>query len=144
MVEQPFSGKVSARDTSEPLSDSRVIVLGTSIFTVTNAEGRYTLRNVPPGNVEVRVLRVGYTEQKRPVTVTAGQAATLDFALDRTLVVLQEVVTTATGEQRRSELGNIDRRRSTSTKKIAASRRSRTWATCSSPRRLACRCFRRT
>jgi TonB-linked SusC/RagA family outer membrane protein len=101
-----ISGKVTARETNEPLSDSRVIVLGTSIFTVTNAEGRYTLRNVPPGNVEVRVLRVGYTEQKRPVTVTTGQTATLDFALDRTLVVLQEVVTTATGDQRRSELGN--------------------------------------
>ncbi len=54
----------------------------------------------------MRVLRVGYVEQKRPVTVTAGQAATLDIQLDRTLVVLQEVVTTATGEQRRSELGN--------------------------------------
>jgi TonB-linked SusC/RagA family outer membrane protein len=111
MAQQPqggatISGKVSARDSNEPLSDSRVIVLGTSIFTVTNAEGRYTLRNVPPGNVEVRVLRVGYTEQKRPVTVTAGQTATLDFQLDRTLVVLQEVVTTATGSQRRSELGN--------------------------------------
>ena len=101
-----IAGKVSARDTNEPLSDSRVMVLGTAIFTVTNAEGRFTLRNVPPGNVEVRVLRVGYTEQKRPVTVTAGQAATLDFQLDRTLVVLQEVVTTATGSQRRSELGN--------------------------------------
>jgi len=101
-----ISGKVSARDTNEPLTDSRVIVLGTSIFTVTNAEGRYTLRSVPPGNVEIRVLRVGYVEQKRSVTVTAGQTTTLDFQLDRTVILLQEVVTTATGSQRRSELGN--------------------------------------
>jgi TonB-linked SusC/RagA family outer membrane protein len=101
-----ITGKVSARDTSEPLSDTRVILVGSSTFAVTNADGRYTLRNVPPGNVEVRVLRVGYVEQKRPVTVTAGQATTLDIQLDRTLIVLQEVVTTATGEQRRSELGN--------------------------------------
>ncbi len=101
-----ITGKVSARDTSEPLSDTRVILVGTSIFAVTNAEGRYTLRNVSPGNVDIRVLRVGYVEQKRPVTVTAGQATTLDIQLERTLVVLQEVVTTATGEQRRSELGN--------------------------------------
>ena len=101
-----IAGRVTARGGTEPLPDTRVIVLGTSIFTVTNAEGRYTLRGVPAGNVEVRVLRVGYVEQKRPVTVTAGQTATLDFQLDRTLVVLQEVVTTATGEQRRSELGN--------------------------------------
>src|SRR5687767_7835802 len=101
-----ISGRVTVRGSPEPLPDSRVILVGTSIFGITNAEGRFTLRNVPPGNVEVRVLRVGYVEQKRPVTVTAGQTATLDFTLDRTLVVLQEVVTTATGEQRRSELGN--------------------------------------
>ena len=100
------TGRVTVRGSPEPLPDTRVIVVGTSIFTLTNAEGRYTLRGVPAGNVEVRVLRVGYVEQKRPVTVTAGQAATLDFELDRTLVVLQEVVTTATGQQRRSELGN--------------------------------------
>src|SRR5215211_3032400 len=101
-----ITGKVSVRGSAEPLPDSRVIVVGTSLFAVTNAEGRFTLRGVPAGNAEVRVLRVGYVEQKRPVTVTAGQAATLDFELDRTLIVLQEVVTTATGQQRRSELGN--------------------------------------
>src|SRR5687768_6774750 len=101
-----ITGRVTVRGSPEPLPDTRVIVVGTSIFTLTNAEGRYTLRGVPAGNVEVRVLRVGYVEQKRPVAVTAGQAATLDFELDRTLVVLQEVVTTATGQQRRSELGN--------------------------------------
>jgi TonB-linked SusC/RagA family outer membrane protein len=101
-----ITGRVTVRGSPEPLPDTRVIVLGTSIFAVTNAEGRFTLRGVPAGNVEVRVLRVGYVEQKRPVTVTAGQSATLNFELDRTLVVLQEVVTTATGEQRRSELGN--------------------------------------
>ena len=101
-----ITGRVTVRGSTEPLPDSRVIVVGTSIFTVTNAEGRFVLRNVPPGNVEVRVLRVGYVEQKRPVTVAANQPATLNFELDRTLVVLQEVVTTATGEQRRSELGN--------------------------------------
>ena len=101
-----ITGRVTVRGSTEPLPDSRVIVVGTSIFTLTNAEGRYTLRGVPAGNVEVRVLRVGYVEQKRPVAVTVGQTATLDFELDRTLVVLQEVVTTATGQQRRSELGN--------------------------------------
>ena len=100
------TGRVSARETNEPLSDSRVIAVGTAVFTTTNAEGRYTLRGLPAGNVEIRILRVGYVEQKRPVTVTAGQSVTLDFALDRTLVVLQEVVTTATGEQRKVELGN--------------------------------------
>lgn len=100
------TGRVTAEDTNEPLSDVRVIVVGTAVFTVTNADGRYTLRGVPAGNSEVRVLRVGYTEMKKPVTVAAGGSATLDFVMGRAIIVLQEVVTTATGDQRRVELGN--------------------------------------
>ena len=107
-AQQPttVTGRVTAAESNEPLSDVRVIVVGTTVFTVTNADGRYTLRGVPAGNPEVRVLRVGYTEQKKRVTVAAGGAATLDFALARAVIVLQEVVTTATGDQRRVELGN--------------------------------------
>ncbi len=101
-----ISGRVTATGTNEPLSEARVMVSGTSIATSTNTEGRYTLRNVPRGVVTVQVLRVGYQEQKKSVTVAAGEAATLDFSLVQAVVQLQEIVTTATGEQRRVELGN--------------------------------------
>ena len=56
--------------TNEPLSDARVMVVNTSLIVPTGADGRYTIRNAPTGNIEVRVLRVGYQEQKKPVTVT--------------------------------------------------------------------------
>ena len=101
-----IAGRVTATGTNEPLSEARVMVSGTSIATSTNAEGRYTLNNVPRGVVTVQVLRVGYQEQKKSVTVAAGEAATLDFSLVQAVVQLQEIVTTATGEQRRVELGN--------------------------------------
>jgi TonB-linked SusC/RagA family outer membrane protein len=100
------TGVVTARESNEPLSDVRVIVLGTTVFTVTNAEGRYTLRGVPVGTHTIRTIRVGFVEQKKPVTVVAGQTATVDFVLEPAVVVLQQVVTTATGTQRRVELGN--------------------------------------
>src|SRR5947208_3533519 len=45
-------------------------------------------------------------EQKRSTRVTDGQVTTLDIAMPTSVVQLQEVVTTATGEQRRVELGN--------------------------------------
>ena len=54
----------------------------------------------------MRVLRVGYQEQKKSATVAPGQSATLDFTLETAIVKLNEIVTTATGEQRRVELGN--------------------------------------
>ncbi|HEU4990221.1 MAG TPA: SusC/RagA family TonB-linked outer membrane protein [Gemmatimonadaceae bacterium] len=100
------TGRVTASGTNEPLSGTRVMLVGTSLATQTSADGRYTLRNVPAGNVEVRVIRVGYTEMKKPVTVTAGETATLDFAMNQAVVQLSEMVTTATGQQRRVEIGN--------------------------------------
>jgi len=101
-----IAGRVTAAGTNEPLTDARVLVLNTSLYAVTNADGRYTIRGVPAGNHDVRVIRVGFQEQKKSIAVTAGAGSTLDFVLSQAVVQLQEIVTTATGEQRRVELGN--------------------------------------
>src|SRR2546423_6903844 len=102
-----ITGRVLAQGNNQPVEEARVVVVGTSIVARTATDGRYTLHNVPAGTAEVRVLRVGYQDQKKPIAVTNGQTLSLDFALIQTVVQLQEVVTTATGElQRRSELGN--------------------------------------
>ncbi len=100
------TGRVTASGTNQPLSGSRVMLVGTSLVTVTTADGRYTLHDVPTGAQQVRVIRVGYQELKKPVTVTSGQAATVDFEMTEAVVQLSEIVTTATGQQRRVELGN--------------------------------------
>ncbi|MEP6619347.1 MAG: carboxypeptidase-like regulatory domain-containing protein, partial [bacterium] len=101
-----LSGTITAQGAGTPLQEARVLVIGTSIFTITSPDGKYTLRKVPVGTAEVRIIRVGYTEQKRSVAIVDGGAATLDVAMPTSVVQLSEVVTTATGEQRRVELGN--------------------------------------
>ena len=75
------TGRVTAVGTSEPLVDARVMVVGTSIGGLTNQDGHYTIRGAPAGVIEVRVIRVGYQEQKKAVTTTAGAIATLDFTM---------------------------------------------------------------
>src|SRR5262249_57645336 len=80
--------------------------VGTSLFGTTGPDGKYKISKVPVGTAELRVLHVGYQEQKKSVRVLEGQTATLDFAMSSTVVQLDEVVTTATGEQRRAEVGN--------------------------------------
>src|SRR5881396_1099682 len=99
-----ISGRVTGTN-GAPLPESRVFVVGTQAVATTNAEGRYTLRTAP-GSFEVRVIRVGYQEQKKPVTVTANGTASLDFSMTAAVVKLTEIVTTATGEQRKVELGH--------------------------------------
>jgi TonB-linked SusC/RagA family outer membrane protein len=101
-----ITGRVTTA-AAQPLAGARVVIVGTSLITATNADGQFTLRNVPTGSqTVVRVLHVGFAEQQRIVPTTAGQTSTVNFALSPVLVSLAEVVTTATGPQRRLELGN--------------------------------------
>jgi TonB-linked SusC/RagA family outer membrane protein len=104
--EGTISGRVTEAGSNRPVADVRIIVVGTSLFATTNGDGRYTIRNVPAGTANVRVLRVGFAEMRRPVTVAAGETVTTDFVLQEVAVRLQEVVTTATGEATRAELGH--------------------------------------
>jgi hypothetical protein len=50
---------------------------------LTNPEGRVVLRGVPPGQQTLRVLRVGYAEGKRPITVVEGQDQTVEVQLTK-------------------------------------------------------------
>jgi TonB-linked SusC/RagA family outer membrane protein len=101
-----ITGVITAAGTQQPLGQSRVLIVGGNVVTTTGDDGKYTLRNVNGGTVTVEALHVGYQSQKKVVTVTNGQVTTADFTMVVAVVQLQEVVTTATGQQRRVELGN--------------------------------------
>ena len=101
-----ITGRVTDAATGAPVSAAQVNIVGTNIGAQANVEGQFTLRGVTPGNLEIRVLRVGYAEVKQPVTVTAGQTATANVQMRAVVATLAPVVTTATGEQRRVEVGN--------------------------------------
>ncbi|MEN9509557.1 MAG: hypothetical protein RLZZ621_2120 [Gemmatimonadota bacterium] len=110
VAQQGSAGSLAVRVTDaanqRPVEAARVFIVGTTLAGQTSPEGRVTLRPVAAGTYTVRVLRVGYTEQSRSISITAGQAATMEFALSTAAVNLAAVVTTATGEQRRVEIGN--------------------------------------
>jgi TonB-linked SusC/RagA family outer membrane protein len=99
-------GTVTAQAGGAPLQEARIILVGTSLVGSSGPDGKFRIVRVPAGTAEVRVIRVGYSEQKKSVRIVEGQTATLDFAMAQSVVQLAEVVTTATGEQRRVEVGN--------------------------------------
>ncbi len=108
LAQQPgsVSGRVLDAESGQPVAAAQVAVVGTQLGTQTNSEGVYTIRGVTPGSIEVRALRVGYAELRQRVTVAANVQATLDFRMTSVAMSLSPVVTTATGEQRRVEVGN--------------------------------------
>jgi TonB-linked SusC/RagA family outer membrane protein len=101
-----LSGTVTAQGTSQPLAETRILVIGSSLSATTNEQGKFTIRNAPAGAMQIQALRVGYKSEKKSVTIPATGEATADFALGVAVAQLEEVVTTATGQQRKVELGN--------------------------------------
>jgi TonB-linked SusC/RagA family outer membrane protein len=101
-----LTGTVTDRATGDPLENARLVLVGPNRIEVTGRDGRFTFRGVNVGPHLVRVLRLGYRPASDSVTVAAGGSADLDFALIPAPVQLDEIVTTATGQQSRLELGN--------------------------------------
>ncbi|MEX0935990.1 MAG: SusC/RagA family TonB-linked outer membrane protein [Gemmatimonadota bacterium] len=90
----------------QPLAAVGVSVVGTQLGSLTEADGSYTIGAVPEGTVELRVDRLGYAPEVRTIQVLEGSVITVDFALQVSAVALDALIVTATGDQRRRELGN--------------------------------------
>jgi TonB-linked SusC/RagA family outer membrane protein len=100
-------GTVREADTQRPVPGVQVFIPGTQMATVTDPQGRYEFTGVPAGGVQVRVRAVGYSAALATTTVVGGQTVTVDFALNRSVIALDEVVVTGTGATaERRQLGN--------------------------------------
>lgn len=89
-----------------PLPQVQVAVVNTMLGAQTDEQGKATIRNVAPGAQQIRAIRIGYAEQKKTVTVMPGQPVNVEFTLQAVAVSLGAVVSTATGQTRRVEVGN--------------------------------------
>lgn len=87
------AGTVLNRDTRAPIEFAFVEVEATSLRTSTDREGRFILRNVPPGINKVRVSYAGLEESVRSVNVQSGQTATAEILLAPSEVVMLAAVT---------------------------------------------------
>ncbi len=99
-------GRVTDAMTGQPVADAQVSVVGTNQSALTNAEGRYLIRGLPPGTLTLRLTGLGYADQTMDVAVVAGENTVVDFTLSPVPLGLSGVVVTVTGEQRRVEVGN--------------------------------------
>ena len=101
-----IAGRVLDADNGQPIAAAQVTVANTPGGAATGDDGRFTLANIPAGARTVTVRRIGYQQQVRAVTVTAGGTVTLELRLAKATVSLAGVVVTATGEERKKEVGN--------------------------------------
>ena len=67
---------------------------------------RFIVLNIPPGTHSLRASFIGYGPVTQEFTVTVGGTAEVNFDLAQSALALDEIVVTATGQQRKRELGN--------------------------------------
>ncbi|WP_420447039.1 SusC/RagA family TonB-linked outer membrane protein [Candidatus Palauibacter sp.] len=94
LAQGAVSGTVTDAETLAPVAGAQVFVAGTVIGTLTVGEGTYRLEGVPAGEQTITVRLIGYHELSQTVTVSSGQVATADFAVEQTALRLQDIVVT--------------------------------------------------
>jgi len=101
-----ISGRVVDAETGQPIAAAQVTISGTQLGRATGDDGRFTLANIATGPKTLVVRRIGYQQQSRSITLAANATVTVNFSLAKSSVSLAGVVTTATGEERKKEVGN--------------------------------------
>jgi iron complex outermembrane receptor protein len=86
------TGSVTRAADGGALSSVSVSVAGLGISTITNNDGRYTLRRVPAGQQTIVFRWLGYAPTDVQVVVEAGSTVTADAALEAVVVSLGEIV----------------------------------------------------
>ena len=100
------AGRVTDSTSGAGLGGAQVRVEGTKISTVSSDSGNFTLRNVPAGDQVLLARLFGYRPATRTVTVVDSERTTVRIVMTPVPTVLNGVVTTAAGLQRRVEVGN--------------------------------------
>lgn len=96
-------GKVSDSE-GEPLIGATVLVRGTTLGTITDFDGRYTLASVPVGSTVMEATYVGFGRQAITVQVTGGETTVADFVLSEDITQLEELVVIGYGTKRKRDI----------------------------------------
>ncbi len=87
------SGKVTDKETGEPLIGANIIIVGTSFGAASDVNGDYVIRQVQPGNYTIKASYIGYQDVTiSNVRVVAGLTAEQNFQLSSSKITTGEVV----------------------------------------------------
>ena len=98
------TGTVVDSATSNPIANARVAVVGTTLLSGTDSDGRFSLNNVPAGAQQLRFTRIGFAPVTRSITVGAGATSSINVTMHTQAVQLNPVVSVGYGTQRLSDV----------------------------------------
>ncbi len=98
-IGQSITGEVKDAKTGEPVPGANVVAIGTTVGTVTDMDGKFSL-SLPSGSKQIRVSFVGYKE--KVVDVIPGGSYTVTIDVDDQM--LNEIVVVGYGSQKKVNL----------------------------------------
>jgi len=91
-------GSVSDKVSGDPLPGANILLEGTSLGSATTVEGKYTIRQVPPGDYNLIIKYIGYKEQEIQITVKSGLTLEVNVELEYVTLEGEEVIINAQAE----------------------------------------------
>lgn len=88
-------GKVTDRDTGEPVSYTSIVIVETNRAATAHDDGMFVLPNVASGVYTLRTHRVGYESTSQSVTVTANDTITVNFSIRSSIFRSRAIQVTA-------------------------------------------------
>ncbi|MGH7468044.1 MAG: carboxypeptidase regulatory-like domain-containing protein, partial [Longimicrobiales bacterium] len=89
------NGTVTNRQNGQPLAGAQVFLQNTRHGQVSDANGRFTMTGVAPGNYTLVVQFLGFAEVRQPnVRVSAGQSTSAPVGLETAALAIQQLVVT--------------------------------------------------
>lgn len=86
---------------SEPVIGASIVVPGTTLGTVTNIDGKFSIKGIPSGIKSVQISYIGYQTQKIDIT---SSTADLMIKLVPANAELEEVVVVGYGVQKKAHM----------------------------------------
>lgn len=93
---QGGSVKGNIRSGAEAVGFASIGLEGTTLGATADVDGKFELKQVPPGNYTIVVSAVGFRKFKQTIAVKAGEETQLQVLLEKSDARLQEVVVTGT------------------------------------------------
>lgn len=89
-----IAGKITDAQTKQPIPGVNVLLEGTSMGSITDVNGYYTILNIPPGNYTVRASMIGFTTVRyERVRVSIDLTTQLNFNLSSEVLDITEAIT---------------------------------------------------
>ncbi|RZT92430.1 outer membrane receptor protein involved in Fe transport [Ancylomarina subtilis] len=108
-----ITGNVKDVKLGETLIGASVYVEGTTIGTVTDFDGNYTLKNIPVGTINLKCSFISYeTVTKKSITLSEGDIPVINFEMGASSVELNDVVVIAKAKRESALVLLMDQKKS--------------------------------